>query len=45
VEDGVIQVTPWTFSVDHHEGYLVAYHLDGYPERLDPVILNYQLKK
>jgi len=45
VENGVIQVNPWTFSVDRHEGYLVAYHLEGYPERLDPVILNYELQK
>jgi hypothetical protein len=45
VEGGVIQLNPSTFSVDRHKGYLVAYHLDGYPERLDPVILNYELRK
>jgi len=45
VEDGEISVTPWTFSVDEHRGYLVAYQMDGYPERLDPVILPYQLKR
>jgi len=45
VEDGVISASPWPFSADRYEGYLVAYHLDGYPEQLDPVILPYFLKK
>lgn len=45
VEDGEINVSPWPFSVDEHPGYLVAYQMDGYPERLDPVILPYRLKK
>jgi hypothetical protein len=45
VEDGKIQVTPWPFSVDAYEGYLIAYQAKGYPERLDPLILNFHLKK
>ena len=45
VENGEINVTPWPFSVDDHRGYLVAYQTDGYPERLDPVILHYHLKR
>jgi hypothetical protein len=45
VEDAVINVAPWPFSVDHHEGYLIAYQLDGYPERLDPLILPYRLQR
>jgi hypothetical protein len=45
VQDGEISVTPWPFSVDEHKGYLVAYQMDGYPERLDPVILPYRLRK
>lgn len=45
VKDGEITVSPWTFSVDEHVGYLVAYQLDGYPERLDPVMLPYRLGK
>ncbi len=45
VEDGVIRVTPWPFSVDTYEGYLVAYQSEGYPERLDPFILNFRLKR
>ena len=45
VENGIIQTSPWPFSVDDHKGYLVAYYLDGYPERLDPFILPFQLLK
>ena len=45
VEDGIIRVDPWPFSVDSHKGYLLAYKSDGYPETLDPVILTYELKR
>jgi hypothetical protein len=45
VEDGVISASPWPFSVDRYEGYLVAYKSEGYPEQLDPVILPYTLKR
>jgi hypothetical protein len=45
VEDGVIRVTPWPFSVTSYEGYLIAYQSDGYPEKLDPFILLYRLER
>ena len=45
VEEGSITASPWPFSVDFYEGYLVAYRSDGYPEQLDPVILPYTLKR
>ena len=45
VEDGTIRVTPWTFSVNRYAGYLIAYQLDGYPERLDPFLLPYRLER
>jgi len=45
INDGRIHLDPWPFSVDSHEGYLVAYHEDGYPEKLDPFILTYRLEK
>ncbi len=45
VEDGVIRANPWPFSVDRYEGYLVAYKSEGYPDKLDPVILPYALNK
>ena len=45
VSDGRIHVEPWPFSVDQFEGYIFAYLLDGYPARLDPFILTYQLER
>lgn len=45
IENGEINVSPWPFSVDEHRGYLIAYQTDGYPERLDPVLLPYHLKR
>ena len=45
VEEGVISASPWPYSEDRYEGYLVAYKSDGYPERLDPVILTYELRR
>jgi hypothetical protein len=45
VDEGVINVMPWPFSVDNHEGYLIAYQLDGYPARLDPFIVPFRLHK
>ncbi len=45
VDDGEINVTPWPFSMDEYRGYLVAYRKEGYPEKLDPVILPYHLKR
>jgi hypothetical protein len=45
VEDGVIRVTPWPFSVKSYEGYLIAYQSDGYPEKLDPSLLLYRLER
>ena len=43
VKDGLISADPWPFSVEKHEGYLVAYKMEGYPEQLDPVVLSYVL--
>ena len=45
VANGMIHVSPWPFSADKFEGYIFAYHLDGYPARLDPFILTYQLER
>jgi len=45
VEDGLLSTDPWPFSVDFHEGYLVAYRLEGYPETLDPLILPFLLER
>ena len=45
VEDGVIHVVPWPFSVSRYESYLIAYQSDGYPDKLDPFILPYLLEQ
>jgi hypothetical protein len=41
VEQALIKVDPWPFSVDSIAGYIVGYRLPDYPTRLDPVILPY----
>jgi hypothetical protein len=45
VQEGVIRAAPWPFSVERYTGYVYAYHLDGYPERPDPIVLPYRLQK
>jgi hypothetical protein len=42
VRDGEIRITPWPLSVDALDGYLVGYLLQGYPDRLTPVMLPYR---
>lgn len=44
VENGVIRIMPWPLAVTSYDGYLLAYRSDGYPEKLDPVILPYRLE-
>ena len=43
VEEGRIRATPWPFSVKRYEGYVIGYRSDGYPARLDPVMLMFRL--
>lgn len=45
IEDGAIHATPWPFWVNSYQGYITGYNLEGYPERLDPVILRFFLAK
>ncbi len=45
IEEGTIQVAPWPFAVDRHQGYLVGYQLDGYPTVLEPAVLTYELAR
>jgi hypothetical protein len=45
VENGMISVEPWPFSINSYDGYILAYPLDGYPEQLDPFILPYRLER
>jgi hypothetical protein len=43
IAGGSIQVEPWPFGVDSSIGYLIGYHLGGYPAALEPVVLPYQI--
>jgi hypothetical protein len=45
VEDGNISVSPWPFSVENYQGYIIGYKQDGYPSLLDPVIIPFYLSK
>jgi len=45
VEEGVINVNPWPFSVDSYAGYIIGYNQELYPTQLDPVILPFRLEK
>lgn len=39
-----ITLDPWPLSVTSYQGYLVGYHVEGYPERLDGVVLPYSIQ-
>ncbi len=43
VEGGTIWLDPWPLSVERLNGYILGYQLEGYPQRLEPVLLNYQV--
>lgn len=45
VENTNIHASPWPFSVDTYKGYIIGYKQDGYPDKLDPVILPFDLNK
>lgn len=44
VEDGIIHAAPWPFFVSSYQGYVTAYAAEGYPQRLDALILPYRLE-
>jgi len=41
--DGVIAVRPWPFSVPSYSGFIIGYEIEGYPERLEPVLMPFFL--
>ncbi len=45
IDGPAIAVAPWPFAVPSHRGYVVAYELEGYPHRLEPVLIPYELQK
>jgi len=39
-----ITLDPWPLQVGQHAGYLVGYQLEGYPERLDGLVVPYEIR-
>ena len=40
---GVIRLKPWPLSVDSYQGFITGYELDGFPERLEPILVKFQV--
>jgi hypothetical protein len=40
-----IHITPWPLELGDIRGYLVGYQLEGYPERLEPVLRPYAIRR
>ncbi len=43
IEGSLITLAPWPLSAERCSGYLVGYQAEGYPARLEPVIVPYTL--
>jgi hypothetical protein len=43
LSNGKITVDSWPFNVPKIEGYILGYQQDGYPENLQPIILNFEI--
>jgi len=41
IKPGEIIVDPWPFSVPSFDGIMIGYQRDGYPERLNPILIPY----
>jgi len=44
IHAGEITISPWPLNVEKIGGYLIGYHADGYPNRLEPVLLPYHIR-
>jgi len=42
---GKIRVNPWPFSTEKYNGFILAYQQKTYPQKLDPLIVEYWLDK
>ena len=40
---GSVQMSPWTFSVESIQGYILGYELEGYPERREAVYIPFSI--
>ena len=41
---GLIRVDPWPFSVSRFGGFVIAYQAAGYPDRLEPLLVDFQVE-
>lgn len=41
--NGEIQVDPWPFSVSSYTGFITGYRREGYPDHLQPVVINFRV--
>lgn len=44
-DNGVIRVDPWVFSVEEYHGFIMGYELEGYPDKLEPVLMPFTLRQ
>lgn len=44
IDGSEIVLDPWPLRVSEHLGYLVGYQLDGYPERLNGLVLPFHIR-
>ncbi len=42
--DGLIRVDPWPFNVPSLSGFVIAYEAAGYPDRLEPLLVDFRLE-
>lgn len=43
IDGAAIRVHPWPFAVTGYAGFILGYQADGYPQRLEPLIVPYQV--
>ena len=42
--EGEVTLAPWPLRVPRLDGLMVAFHADGYPQRLEPVVVAYTIR-
>jgi len=42
--EGEVTLAPWPLRVPRLDGLIVAFHADGYPQRLEPVVVAYTIR-
>jgi hypothetical protein len=42
-DGGEIWVDPWPFGVEAYTGFIMGFQLEGYPDKLQPELLDFRL--